>query len=110
MDHYSLDQLMIFRQLAAKIPDETACVIIRMGKVPYMDQSGLYAVEDLVNDMRAQGKSVLLVNLKKQPRYMMERIDIIPDLIEEEHIFDKFKDCLKWVVANIEDTHPPRTA
>ena len=80
-----------------------------MGRVPYMDQSGLYAVEDLVNGMSAQGKNILLVNVKEQPRYMMERIDIIPDLVKEEHIFDSFKDCLSWVVENVEDTHQPKS-
>ena len=93
-----------FHELSAQIPDETKCIILRMGKVPYMDQSGLYAIEDHVYAMREQGKIVLIVNLKKQPRYMMERIDIIPDLVGEEHIYSSFSDCLRWVVDNVEDT------
>ena len=95
-----------FQQLASQIPDETSTIVLRMGRVPYMDQSGLYAIEDLVNDMRAQDKNVLLVGLKSQPRYMMERIDIIPNLISEDLIFENFSDCLTWIVANVEDTHP----
>jgi len=30
----------------------------------------------------------------KQPRYMMERIDIIPDFIPEERIFKSFRTYL----------------
>lgn len=97
-----------FQRLATQIPDETAAIIIRMGKVPYMDQSGLYAIEDLANSMSAKGKNILLVELKKQPRYMMERIDIIPNLVDPEHIFDSFNDCLKWIKSNVEDTHPKK--
>ncbi len=94
-----------FQQLAAQIPDETSTIILRMGRVPYIDQSGLYAIEDLVNSMSAKGKNILIVKLKKQPQYMMERIDIIPDLVKPDQIFNSFTECLNWVKANVEDTH-----
>lgn len=93
-----------FQQLAQQIPDTATAVIIRMGKMPYMDQSGLYAMEDILVDLVKSGKKVLLVNMIEQPRYMLERIDIIPDLIPLEHIFNNFDDCLDWVNKNIEDT------
>ncbi|GAA4269164.1 SulP family inorganic anion transporter [Hyunsoonleella aestuarii] len=93
-----------FQQLAKQIPDTAKAVIIRMGRMQYMDQSGLYAMEDVLVDLEKSGISVLLVGLLKQPRYMMERIDIIPDLIPPEHIFDSFKDCIKWIKENIRDT------
>ena len=99
-----------FQQLAAQIPDETSTIILRMGRVPYIDQSGLYAIEDLVNSMAAAGKTILIVKLKKQPRYMMERIDIIPDLVSPDHIFESFTTCLNWVKDNVEDTHPPKVS
>ena len=35
---------------------------------------------------------------------MMERIDIIPDLVPNEQIFKNFKDCIKWIKSNIKDT------
>ena len=31
---------------------------------------------------------------------MMERIDIIPDLIPEEQIFSTFKECVNWIKEN----------
>lgn len=95
-----------FQQLSAQIEDEVSTIVLRMSRVPYIDQSGLYAIEDLVNGMESQGKTVLLVGVKEQPKYMMERIDIIPDLIPSEHIFTSFKECLKWIKANVKDTHP----
>jgi sulfate permease, SulP family len=86
-----------FQQLAKQIPESASYVIIRMGRMQYVDQSGLYAMEDVLIDLVKEGKKVLLVNIIKQPRYMLERIDIIPDLIPEDQIFKNFKDCLKWV-------------
>ncbi len=94
-----------FQQLAKQIPDTANCIIFRMGKVPYMDQSGLYALEDILVDLCSSGKKVLLVNVQKQPRYMMERIDIIPDLISNDELFATFDECLKWVVQNVKDIY-----
>ena len=48
---------------------------------------------------------VLLVGVDQQPRYMMERIDIIPDLIPEEQIFDTFEECIRWMKLNVKDEH-----
>lgn len=90
-----------FQQLAKQIPDTATAVIIRMGRMQYIDQSGLYAMEDVLVDLTRSGISVLLVNVLKQPRYMLERIDIIPDLVPEEQIFPNFKECLLWINANI---------
>ncbi len=97
-----------FVNLAKQIPETALAVIIRMGRMQYIDQSGLYALEDVLVDLKkSNGMNVLLVNVMPQPRYMMERIDIIPDLIPEEHIFDSFKACTEWVKKNVPDIHGP---
>ncbi|WP_457611254.1 SulP family inorganic anion transporter [Lutibacter sp.] len=90
-----------FQQLVKQIPDTASIIIIRMGRMQYIDQSGLYAMEDVLVDLTRRGKKILLVNIIEQPRYMLERIDIIPDLIPEEQIFDSFEDSLAWVKENI---------
>ncbi len=96
-----------FQYLFNQIPDTAATIILRLDRMPYIDQSGLYAIEDILVDLARENKTVLLVALMKQPRYMLERIDIIPDLVSEEFIFENFNECLKWVNANVEDTIPP---
>lgn len=92
-----------FQQLANQIPDTASTVIIRMGRMQYMDQSGLYALEDVLIDLRKSDINVLFVDVLRQPRYMMERVDIIPDLIPKENIFITFDECLDWVKNNITD-------
>ena len=89
-----------FQALAKQIPDSACTVIIRMDKMPYMDQSGLFAMEDVLIDLVKKGINVLLVHIEKQPRYMLERIDVIPDLIAKDRIFDDFNACLRWVKEN----------
>ena len=92
-----------FQLRAKQIPETATTVIIRMGKLNYMDQSGLYAMEDVLVDLLDQGKKILLTNILKQPRYMMESIDIIPDLIPENQISDGFDNCVNWVVENVKN-------
>ena len=90
-----------FRQLSKQIPETATTLIVRLDRMSYMDQSGLYAMEDMFIDLVTRGKKVLLVGLSEHPRYLLERIDIVPDLIPEEQIFDNFEACLRWVKANV---------
>ncbi|QOD59713.1 SulP family inorganic anion transporter [Polaribacter haliotis] len=92
-----------FQALSLQIPETAKTVILRLGRMQYMDQSGLYAMEDMLQDLKKKNIEVLFVNLLKQPRYMMERIDIIPDFIPTEHIFKNFDTCVKWVKENVKD-------
>jgi SulP family sulfate permease len=77
---------------------------MRLEKMQYMDQSGLYAMEDMLQDLKKKNVEVVFVNLLRQPRYMMERIDIIPDFIPKNHIFNSFDECTNWIKLQIKDT------
>lgn len=76
---------------------------MRLGRMQYMDQSGLYAMEDMLLNLKERNIEVLFVNLLKQPRYMMERIDIIPDFVGENRIFKTFEECISWINQNVKD-------
>ncbi|MFT4595366.1 MAG: SulP family sulfate permease [Psychroserpens sp.] len=89
-----------FQQTAKLIPDEASIIIMRMRKVTYMDQSGLSAIDDVLVDLCAKGKTVLLVALPKQPLYMLKKASVIPNLIPEENLFENFKKCLEHLAEN----------
>ena len=89
-----------FHSLAQQIPATASQVIIRLGRMQYMDQSGLYAMEDVLQELNKKNIQVLFVGLLEQPAYMMERIGIIPDLISKEYIFEDFDACTQWIKAN----------
>ncbi|MBT8262621.1 MAG: SulP family inorganic anion transporter [Bacteroidia bacterium] len=92
-----------FHELAKGIPDTASHVIIRMDKVPYMDQSGLYAMEETLYRFSKTNITAVLVHLERQPRVMMESIDIIPDLLPPERIFEDFDEVLVYLNENVED-------
>lgn len=85
-----------FQALANRLPD-TKFLIIRMKKVPYIDQSGLYALEEAILGMERRNIDVLLTSLQTQPRDMLERVKIIPELISEDNIFPDFTACINWL-------------
>ncbi len=80
-----------FRNHIKAIPSSIKAVIIRMDKVPYVDQSGLYAMEDSIVELNEKGIKVLLWGLKGQPKTMFEKIEIIPGLVKAEECFDSGK-------------------
>ena len=92
-----------FTQLSQQIPPTASTIIIRTGKMNYIDQSGLYAMEDALVGLVQKGKKIVLVGLSNQPKYMMEKIDIIPDLVPREQLFKDFESCLRWIKANVRD-------
>lgn len=96
-----------FKSMSRNIPQDATHAIIRMEQVPFMDQSGLFTTEDVLTALLAKNVQPLLVGVQDQPRYRMEAIDIIPDLINEQFIFKDYQECLDWVLENVEDTVSP---
>ncbi len=92
-----------FQILAKQIPATASHLILRMDKVPYMDQTGLYALEDILLDLESKDVHTLIIAPQKQPLMMLRQIDIVPDLVSEEHIFDNFQSCIKYINENVEN-------
>ena len=88
-----------FISISKQIPKTASIVIIRMDRVTYVDQSGLFALEDVLMELSQRNIECLMVGLKSQPKYLMKSIRIIGKLISEEHLFETFDECKKWVVS-----------
>ena len=86
-----------FQDEIANIPEQVKALIIRLDRVPYIDQSGLYALENAVLDLEQRGIEVLLTAVQEQPKDKLVSIDIVPDLISEEHIFDTIEDAYAYL-------------
>jgi SulP family sulfate permease len=62
----------------------------------------LYILEDVLLELEKKEVHVLIVDIQQQPLYLMKSIDIIPDLIPEEHVFENFRDCTSWIIRHVE--------
>lgn len=86
-----------FNEVMHTVPDSAETVIIRMKRVSFMDQSGLYAMETAIKDLQNNGKEVLMTIIQPQPYKMMTKLNIIPGMIPEEKTFPTFKDCTDYL-------------
>jgi SulP family sulfate permease len=86
-----------FLDLINNLEEGICALIIRMDRVPHMDQSGLYAMEEAILDLTRRGVAVLLTGIDSQPYDMLRTIDVIPDLLPEEQVFENFEDSIAWL-------------
>ncbi|MFC6268545.1 SulP family inorganic anion transporter [Frigoriflavimonas asaccharolytica] len=91
------------KEKLSAIPETANCLVLIMEKVNYMDQSGVFALEDAFMVIKNKGIDIVLVNLQKQPRYLMERIQIIPQLISEDQIFLDYPSAVEWIQKNVKN-------
>ncbi|NOQ64779.1 MAG: STAS domain-containing protein [Methyloprofundus sp.] len=83
-----------FQEMTRALP-EVDVVIMRMNKVPYIDQSGMYAIEDAVMALQEKKVLVLMVGLQNQPKDMLGRMGLIPGMVAEQHLYQDFTSCIK---------------
>lgn len=90
-----------FQEMLQALP-QVGVVIIRMGRVPYVDQSGLYAMEEAVMSLQGRGIAVLFTGLRSQPLDMLRSINLLPGLIPKDHCFPDFPSCRRWLMAYLD--------
>ena len=86
-----------FQEVMNDIPDNVKIVIIRMRLVTFMDQSGLYAMETAVKNLHEKGITVLMTIIQPQPMYMLQKMNVIPDIIPEDKTFKTFEECTVYL-------------
>jgi len=89
--------------MADSLPD-VRVVVFRMMNVPYIDQTGLYALEEVVLSLEKRNIAVVITGLKNQPYRMLQRINLVPGLIPENYLFDKIEDCIQWLGEKLEQS------
>ena len=87
-----------FINVSKQIPKEAKILIIRMDRVPYIDQSGLFALEDVLMELNEKNIVCFMVGIQSQPKLLMKSIGILNTLIPQEHTFESFKDCRSWII------------
>lgn len=84
-------------QEMSKVMPGVKVVVFRMKKVPYIDQSGMLAMEEAVLDLQRQGITVAMTGLQPQPKAMLEGIKLIPNILPSHLVFKNFDDCAVWL-------------
>jgi SulP family sulfate permease len=80
----------------AHIQRPATTLILRMGNVPFMDATGIDAVAEIVTDFQRHGATVLLVELRPNVRYKLERGGVIAT-VGVGHVIDTLENALQLV-------------
>jgi SulP family sulfate permease len=65
-------------------------LVLRMDRVSLMDQSGAYALQDALVDLKSEGMRIVVVGLPVAQRDILEAICVIPELVSREDLFADF--------------------
>ena len=74
-------------------------LILDMARVYYIDQTGLYALEEVIRDLKAKGIDVMLINIHPEPRNMFHKLKTIPNVVSEECVFTDLQECADALVG-----------
>ena len=86
-----LAPLLNFKNESNNLKRSARILIIRMDKVPHIDQSGMYALEESITDLQKDQVVVVFTCIQPQPYDMLKKIGIIPILVPEMHVFSTFR-------------------
>jgi SulP family sulfate permease len=65
----------------------TTTLILRMGNVPFVDATGIFAIEEIITDFRRHGATVLLAEVRPNVRYKLDRGGVIAH-VGPENVID----------------------
>jgi SulP family sulfate permease len=80
-----------------KIPTDAKVIIFRMERVPYIDQSGLYALEEVIKEMHEKGIIVTMTMIQPQPLYLLRKNHLVPHILPEKYLFNNIENCATWL-------------
>lgn len=73
-------------------------VVIRLGRVPFMDATGMYTLTEIIERFQRRGIRVLLVEIQPRLARMLERADVI-SLAGPGNVFADLSSALKAVAG-----------
>ncbi len=98
----SLDGPLFFgyNSQLGKITEELPALkifVFRFKRVPFIDQSGLYSIEDDVNELLKNDVKVIFTDLTDETRQMLKKVGIVPAKVPQEQIFDDLESALPFI-------------
>jgi SulP family sulfate permease len=93
-----------FQEQLKHIDSTVKILIIRMDRVPFVDQSGIYALENAILELALRDIKVVITGLQEQPRDLLASIDIIPDLVPESQVFPDIQKSFAWVAKTLKNS------
>ena len=75
--------------------DHARAVVLHMGDMRYVDQSGVYMLADLITDVEEDGTEVFLAELHTEPEGLLASLGVAPGIVPADRIFARAEDAIK---------------
>lgn len=75
--------------------------IYRMEEVPFIDQTGLYSLQETILTMKERNIRVVITGLSGQPDKMLRSAGIIPQLIPEKNVCPTFEAAVDCIIEDL---------
>ena len=92
-----------FRDIARQAAAQSRLMVLRMDRISYMDQTGVYALKDALMGLDAAGVRVLVVGLSVANLDLLKKLQVIPAVISESDVFTDFHSLKKALDGSIEE-------
>lgn len=79
-----------FQDLGRQAGRESRLLVLRMDRISYMDQTGVYALRDALRGLIAAQVRVLVVGVSVAHRDLLEKLQVIPAVIPDHDVFVDF--------------------
>lgn len=93
-----------FREAMQAFPEARA-IIFRMENVPFIDHSGIVALQEAIRHLRSKDIMIIFAGLQPLVRTQMKAANLIPGLVEPEMVFKSFGSAADWLEKYL-DSNP----
>jgi SulP family sulfate permease len=78
-------------------------LVLRMDPISYMDQTGVYALEDALGRLSDAGVRVLLVGVAVPHLDLLEKLKVIPNVVPSSDVFPDFESLKRALPGTIRE-------
>ncbi len=79
------------------IPHHVEAVIFNMSMVPYIDHSGVRTITEVIQFLNEKKVNVCFSELSDGNMKLLKGLNVIPNMVDEDHIFDSVEECIMWM-------------
>lgn len=76
-------------------------VVFRFKHLSFADQSGMYALMDVICELNNSNTLVLFSGLRENVKEQFIKLGLIPGLVPESHCFEDFEKATSWLAENL---------
>lgn len=95
-----------FLDIARQAAVQSRLLVLRMDRISYMDQTGVYALENALTRLTAAGVRVLVVGISVAHVDLLEKLQVIPAVVPRSDVFGDFgalRNALPGIIAEMQE-------